>query len=174
MAKPIADKLAYKHLKANLLSAFCNNEYQAHRVQYTDSLYQATIAYCEKNNLEYVKYATLLNFGIFKMDVYPLEAAENDFLECAAYFESIQNDFWSSAVKAQLGNIYLRTNKLDTAIVHLQGAYDMQDSLGLAKEKSKTAYTIYEYHKVQGNTSMTLKYLEIAKALNDSLSLIHI
>ena len=170
LAKSIAYKLDYQHLKANVLSALCNNEQHPNRVRYTDSLYQATITYCEKNNLAYEKYATLLNFGIFKMDVYPIEAAQEDFLECAIYFDAIQNDFWSSAVNAQLGNVYLRTSHPTKAIAHLERAYTMQDSLGLAKEKSKTAYTIYEYHKKQGNAKMALEHLEIAKVLNDSIT----
>ena len=170
LAKSIAYKLDYQHLKANVLSALCNNEEHSNRVRYADSLYQATIAFCEKNNLVYEKYATLLNFGIFKMNVYPLEAAQKDFLVCAQYFEAIQNDFWSSAAAAQLGNVYLRTNHLDKAITHLERAYTMQNSLGLAKEKSKTAYTIYEYYKKRGNAEMALEHLEIAKILNDSIT----
>jgi len=104
------------------------------------------------------------------MDVYPIEAAQKDFLECATYFESIQNDFWRSAVDAQLGNMYLRKKEFKKAFMHLQRANKMQETLGLTKEKSKTVYTIYEYYKLQGNTPLALKHLELAKTLNDSIT----
>ncbi len=123
--------------------------------------------YIERDNQDYVRYMDI-NLATNYAATGQFDKAEGLLLECADYFEKVNNFFTSTTTYLELGQLFLQKRDLEMAEFYLKKVISREKKLNhkevMAVTKSRLAKVLFE----QGRYQEALPYLQNSAASNES------
>jgi len=157
-AMVLAKKLEYPYLMANILSVKSMNYHDQGIYDLADSLYNQTITFCKRKDLEFIRYLTLLNYGILKLDEGNYNRAFTYFDHCKEYFNRIENLALMGATTMQFAALSLETNELEGVYKSLLKTEALQEQLGLQNDQAQSNNLLSQYYQIKGDYLQALKH----------------
>ena len=140
--------------------------------------FQKGIYLAKKNNDEYLKAYSMLNYGIFLSDIEEYSLALEYINKSKKYYDSINNIYNHLVIKLNIAKILAEQNKPEQAIALADSVYKITDNRGFYALKFSTLEILFYLHYDINNIDIAIdianKYLDLATLQNKHIGSNHI